>query len=92
MDDYGFLEENGIYYLVPWILPTGKYIGSAKINNGKALSAGLSFQPLPKTVKDTYDWWYSDAITQEQRDEVEQNPKGILQREAEILARWQAKK
>ena len=75
IDDFDFLKENNIYYIVPWIMPEGKNIGSAKASNEKAKQNGLTFRPIKESVKDTFDWWYSDSISQEQRDKVEQNPK-----------------
>jgi len=39
-------------------------------------------------MNDTYAWWTSDAVTQEQRDEVELNPKSILAREQSIIQEW----
>lgn len=91
INDYDFLMENEVYYIVPWIMPTGNNVGSAKINNEKAQENGLTFRPLAETVKDTYNWWTSDAITQEKREEVELDPKSILQREAEIIANWKSR-
>jgi 2'-hydroxyisoflavone reductase len=90
IDDYDFLTENGIEYIVPWIMPLPDLVGSAKINNEKAKNNGLTFRPLQQTVKDTYDWWNSDAVTQKQRDEVEQNPNSILMKEPSILEKWKA--
>ncbi|MEM9075804.1 MAG: NAD-dependent epimerase/dehydratase family protein [Bacteroidota bacterium] len=91
IDDYEFLKENGIEYIVPWIMPTDGNQGSARINNEKAIKNGLTFRPLKETVKDTYDWWYSNAISQEQRDQVEQNPNSILARESSILKKWKTR-
>jgi 2'-hydroxyisoflavone reductase len=88
IDDYDFLKDNGIEYIVPWIMPLGELEGTAKISNKKAVQNGLVFRPLQQTVKDTYDWLYSDAITQEQRDEVEQDPESALGREQSILEKW----
>ncbi|MEL6732254.1 MAG: NAD-dependent epimerase/dehydratase family protein [Bacteroidota bacterium] len=88
IEDYDFLQENGIEYIVPWILPTGNQQGSSMINNEKAIRHGLTFRPLTETVKDTHDWWYSDAISQEKRDEVEQNPDSILGKEAALIEKW----
>lgn len=90
VDNYDFLMEKEISDIVPWIMPTGKNIGSAKVNNDKAIANGLSFRPLRKTVKDTYEWWISDAVLQEQRDIVELNPESILQRENSILHEWKS--
>lgn len=88
IDDHDFLKENGIYYIVPWIMPTPDNMGSAKISNEKVIKHGLQFRRLSETVKDTYDWWYSDAISQEQRDKVEQIPDSVLLKEAEIIDAW----
>ena len=91
IDDYDFLIENDIYYIVPWIMPTGNNAGSAKINHEKAKANGFSLRPITETIKDTYAWWNSDAISQEKRDEVELNPDSILQREASIIVQWKAR-
>lgn len=88
VDDYDFLEKNGVYYLVPWIPPVGKNYGSARASNKKAIAAGLTFRDLKTSVKEMHNWWYSDAITQEQRDKFEKNPKGVLMKEQEILSKW----
>ncbi|MEM6719339.1 MAG: NAD-dependent epimerase/dehydratase family protein [Bacteroidota bacterium] len=91
IDDYDFLQENGIEYIVPWIMPLPDLLGSAKINNDKAKNNGLTFRPLQKTVKDTYDWWNSEAVSQEQRDAVEKNPDSILAKEQSIIEKWKAR-
>ncbi len=90
IDSHEFLVENRIEYIVPWIMPTGNNQGSARVSNEKAINNGLQFRPLSETVKDTYDWWNSDAISQEQRDEVEQNPNSLLAREQSIIEKWKA--
>jgi 2'-hydroxyisoflavone reductase len=91
IDDYKFLEENGIYYLVPWIPPIGKNYGSARTANKKAIAAGLTFRNLKTSIQEMHDWWYSDALTQEQRDKFEKNPKGVLMKEQDVLAKWKVK-
>ncbi len=91
IDDYDFLKENKLFYIVPWLMLDDKYIGSANINNQKALNNGLSLRPLVDSVKDTYDWWYSDAIPKEKREEYENDPKSILVREKEIIANWKSR-
>lgn len=90
IDDYEFLKAEDIHHIVPWIMPEGKNEGSAKINNQKAKENGLSFRPLVESVKDIYDWWYSDAISQERRDKVALDPKSILIREQAIIAKWKS--
>ena len=91
IDDYDFLKEKNIPYIVPWIMPTDKNQGSAKINHEKAIANGLSFTPLKKSVTDTYEWWMSDAVAQEQRDKVELDPKSVLLREKSILEEWKTR-
>ncbi|MEJ2006271.1 MAG: hypothetical protein P8X57_15210, partial [Cyclobacteriaceae bacterium] len=88
VDDYEFLKKEGILYIVPWIMPEGNNYGSARIDNSTGIAAGLTFRRLEDTVRDTYEWWYSDALTAEQRDEFEMNPESVLVREDEILERW----
>lgn len=91
IDDHDFLKENGVEYIVPWIMPTNGNQGSAMINNEKAIKNGLTFRPLPESVKDTYDWWYSDAVSQQRRDEVANDPNGVLAREQSIIEKWKAR-
>ena len=91
IDDHDFLQAQGVEFIMPWIMPTGEYVGSPKVNNDKAKVNGLRFRPLTETMKDTYDWWKSDAVEQERRDEVEQNPNSIMAREQAILEKWRAR-
>lgn len=88
IDDYEFLENQKISYLVPWIMPVGNNKFTAGIDNKKAVNAGLNFRDLKTTIKDTYDWWYSDALTDEQRDKYELDPETVLMREQKILNTW----
>lgn len=91
IDDYDFLKENKIPYLIPWILPEGNNWGSARVNNQQAIANGLTFRPLRTTLRDTHDWWFSDSVSQEQRDTLMKDANGVLMREAEVLAAWEAK-
>ena len=88
IDDYEFLQANGLFYLVPWLLVDENHVGSAKVNIEKALKNGLTIRDLKTSIKETHDWWYSDALTQERRDRLEKNPNSWLVREAEILEKW----
>ncbi len=92
IDDYDFLKDNGIYYLVPWIMPEGNNVGSSHINNTKAFANGLTCRSLTHTVRDTYNWWYSDGVSQEQRDKIEKDPKNLLLTEASIIEKWKNKR
>lgn len=91
VDDYDFLEENKLYYIVPWIMPTGPNRDTARIDNQKAKANGLSFRSIKDTIKDTHEWWYSDAISQETRDEVIADPRSALYKEEEVINRWKAR-
>ncbi len=42
-------------------------------------------RPLSESIKDTYDWWNSNAVSQKQRGEVELDPELNLVRERSIL-------
>ena len=91
VEDYEFLKEQGLYYLVPWIMPEGNNAGSALASNLLARANGLSYRPLTESIRDIHDWWYSDALTPERRSEYEDNAKTVLSRESEILEAWKTK-
>ena len=86
VDDYEFLKENGVYYIVPWIMPDKYNYGSARVDNSKAKSAGLTFRNLENSMKDILNWW--NEQDEERRAKVEKNPKSVLAREVEILKAW----
>ncbi|MDT0553355.1 NAD-dependent epimerase/dehydratase family protein [Urechidicola vernalis] len=88
INDYKFLQDNNVHFLVPWIPSEGKNYGSSRINNEKSIANGLSFRSLHNSIKDTHDWWYSDAIDDERRNKVELNPKSVLVREKDLITKW----
>ncbi|WP_353777552.1 NAD-dependent epimerase/dehydratase family protein [Winogradskyella sp. 3972H.M.0a.05] len=88
IDDYDFLEKNEIYYSIPWIMPTDDHYGTARINNSKAKANGLTYRPLKQTVKDTKDWWVSDAVSETRRKNYLTNPNSLHNREASLLEAW----
>tara|TARA_R110000787_G_scaffold283365_1_gene396057 strand:+ start:3473 stop:4621 length:1149 start_codon:yes stop_codon:yes gene_type:complete len=88
VDDYKFLEENGVYYIVPWILEDEYGYGSARIDNSKAKENGLTFRNLNTSIKETNDWWYSEALTNKIRDTFEKNTESVFYKEQEILKKW----
>ena len=63
--------------------------GSSRVNNQKALQNGLTIRDLKTSMKETHNWWYSGALTQERRDKLEKNEKTTLFREQEILKKWE---
>ncbi|MFK7923207.1 MAG: NAD-dependent epimerase/dehydratase family protein [Bacteroidia bacterium] len=88
VDDYEFLKEQKIHYIVPWVMPEGNNWASSRISNAHAIAHGLTFRPLVETMKDTHAWWYSDAVGAEKRQAYLDNADSVLAREADILAAW----
>lgn len=92
IDDYNFLKEHNIYYLIPWIMQDEYNYGSARINNQLALKTGLTFRDTKTSIKDTHNWWYSDNLTDKRRAEVETNKASVLVREKELIKLWKKQK
>jgi 2'-hydroxyisoflavone reductase len=86
VDDYDFLRDHGLTYLVPWVMPVGTELGYTSIDIRKALAHGLKHRPLARTHFDFREWWRSDAVPEERR----RNARYPLtpEREAEILMGW----
>jgi 2'-hydroxyisoflavone reductase len=89
--DNDFLEAHEVSYAIPWLMPVGDYFGSARINIDRAAASGLTFRPLAVTSIDTLEWWSSDAVTDERRDSLVEDPRSLMQREAQIIADWKAR-
>jgi 2'-hydroxyisoflavone reductase len=89
VEDYDFLIGHGIDYAIPWVMPVGNNLGSQRIAIDRAKAAGLTNRPIAVTAMETLAWYYSDAVTDEQRA----NPPMVItpEREAEILAAWKAR-
>ena len=88
INDYDFLKAHKLFYQVPWIQETEKYYGTSRVNIEAAVKSGLTFRPLAKSMKDTYDWWYSDAVTEKRRAEFESDPKELHNRQQELIQQW----
>ncbi len=88
VDDYEFLKDNGISYLIPWIKPEGDNYGSARANNKKGVMAGLSYRDIKSSISEMHEWWYSDALTDERRDKFEKKPNSVLLNESMIIENW----
>ncbi len=89
IDDYEFLKANKAPYLVPFIMPEGNNYGSARANFDKAVAAGLTYRDLKTSIKETYDWWHSDSVSEEMRQKFEGDAKNVINREAEVIAAWE---
>ncbi len=89
VSDYDFLENQyKILDMVPWIMPTGENAGSALVNNDLAVANGLTFRPLAQSVMDIYEWWESDAVTEERRQKMIAGEDAVMKKEPEILKAW----
>ena len=91
IDDLDFLTENGIIGIQPWVVQLPEYAGMSRSDNSRAIAADLQFRPLSETVQATKDWWYSDAVPQERRDNILTNERSLMLREEEILSNWRSR-
>ena len=92
VDNYEFLNKNGIYYSIPWVMPDEKHYGSARVSNKKSIAAGLTYRPLSETVKDTYNWWNSDKVDIERKAKFNENLEVMLVNEKKMIAQWLKRK
>jgi 2'-hydroxyisoflavone reductase len=88
IEDYDFLQEHRLSFAIPWLMPVDDHVGSQRIDISKAVANGLIYRPMAVTVMETLEWWHSDALTDERRE----NARFVLspEREAELLAAWKA--
>lgn len=91
VDDYDFLLEHNVRFVVPWIMPTDDYVGSARINIQRAIAQGLTFRRLDQITRDVLAWWNTDAVDGDRRERLVSGPRSLMAREAEILAAWSAR-
>jgi len=92
IDDINFLKENDVIGIQPWVIQLPQYAGMSQSDNGKAIEAGLTFRPLSDSVQVTTDWWHSNAVTQERRDNILTSERSFMNREKDILTKWMAMK
>ena len=71
-----------------WIPPRGEDAGATQINNQRAIAKGLTFRPLPETVRDTLAWFKSQPAERQAKLRAGLTP----EREKEVLAAWHRKK
>jgi len=60
------------------------------VDNRLAIENGLTFTPLAQSVRDVYEWWHSDAVTEERRENMVSGQRSLIAREAAIIAAWKA--
>ena len=90
IDDLEFLKSNEMIGIQPWVIQLPAYAGMSQSDNKKAIASGLTFRPLSDTVSVTKDWWYSEAVTQERRDNILTGERSFMNKEKEILEKWNA--
>jgi len=88
IDDYEFLNTHKLEFQAPWVFQSEKYYGMSRVNNDLSINSGLTFRPLAKSIKDTHDWWYSDAVTEKRRTEFKSDPDELHNRQKAIIQRW----
>jgi 2'-hydroxyisoflavone reductase len=86
--DWDFLESHGLrggQELPGWRPPRGDQLNYGRVDNRRAIAAGMTFRPLAVTAGDTLEWWKARAAA---------GGPGSLragispEREAEVLAEW----
>ena len=88
IEDYEFLKTNNLRFLCPWVMPDGKFAGMCSADNSSAVKAGLVFTPLANTLQDIYEWWQTDAVTEERRNNMLTGEDSVLSLEKKIIETW----
>ncbi|MGE0159918.1 MAG: NAD-dependent epimerase/dehydratase family protein [Gemmatimonadales bacterium] len=88
IDDYDFLTRERVLDAIPWIMPVGDNYGSARVSNRRALERGLELTPLADSMRDLYEWWLTDAVSDERREALTTAATSLMAREPAILAAW----
>ena len=91
VDNYDFLLEHNVPYVVPWIMPVGENYGSARIIIERSFSNGLTVRPLSDTVQDILQWWHSDIVPAERRSQLHEGENGLMVREPGIITAWRSR-
>lgn len=88
--DAGFLREQGVRPWIDmpaWVPSDGESAGLERINNARAIKAGLSFRPIAETAGATLDWFRT--LPDDRRATMRA---GLSRdREAKVLAAWKAR-
>ena len=89
IEDYDFLEANNVTYSIPWVMANEDHLGSSKVNNSHSIAHGLTFRPMAQTIMDIYEWWNSEAVTDERREALVSGERSLMAREAAVLEAWE---
>jgi 2'-hydroxyisoflavone reductase len=85
--DADFLASQKVIDDIPiWASPKGPEIGYMLMNINKALGKGLTFRPLPDTIRATLDWFKKQPAERQSKMRAGLKP----EKEAELLAAWHA--
>ncbi len=85
--DWDFLEERGLRggsQIPAWRAPVGDWLNYGRIDNRRAIAAGMTFRPLAVTAMDTLEWWKARAELQ--GDALRAG--FSAEREAQVLEEW----
>ncbi|HTQ08917.1 MAG TPA: NAD-dependent epimerase/dehydratase family protein [Fimbriimonadaceae bacterium] len=79
-----FVQENELHEWsdLPLLLPAGD--ATLDVDCGKAIAKGLTFRPLPETIRDTADWHRS-------RGPISLKAGLSREREVELIAKWRSR-
>lgn len=91
VDDWDFLEARGLRSnaeLPAWRRATGNWVHNSRVDNRRAIAAGLTFRPLAVTAMDTLAWWREKAAAEGSQA---MRAGYSREREAEILREWKAR-
>lgn len=67
-----------------WVPPAGDSAGFSRVSNKKAVAAGMTFRPLPTTVRDTLAWFRAQPAERQAKLKAGISP----EREKEVLEAW----
>lgn len=85
--DWDFLEAHGLrggQELPSWRAPVGDDLNYGRMDNRRAIAAGMTFRPLAVTAGDTLTWWKS--LPAARRDALRGGPSP--EKEREVLSAW----
>ena len=93
--DAAFLAEHDVQAwreLPVWTEPGSAFGGFGSVSNARAVRAGMRFRPIVETCRDTLEWW--NGISEEPKAAMwdpAQTGHLTAEREAEIIAAWEAR-
>ena len=91
VDDIAFLKAHRITYAIPWMIPEGDNEYHLRIDNRKAVAAGLTFRTIAETLGNTWADWPTRLAALPAGQQP--NFRWITpEREEEVLSAWRAKR